>query len=279
MFDLDSKIKVHGDKKLCVPREWSQFHRKNTHPCIQCFCWSWGYFSSSYHPSFQLHFEWMLPNMSWTGWKHVTEHVCIRESAPRIENWPLAVTIKRTNIRKWVKVHIVQCEHCYTFRPTTPLLNFTGQFMHHSKHIQSQVMLCFNWLWEIFLHLAANLWPRSASYDRQTDRFSVKNVICLQTSHTWWPAHFYQGPGLPSVYYTGNHCFCIFLILYLVHISVFPFSFSYPLLSKPFWRGQPFFWSSFICIYCTHFLQSWIYMRPGSCQTLPWVHTFSPASL
>lgn len=33
--------------------------------------------------------------------------------------------------------------------------------MHHITHMLSQVMLCFNWLWVIFLHLAANLWPRS----------------------------------------------------------------------------------------------------------------------
>lgn len=46
-------------------------------------------------------------------------------------------------------------------RPTTRSLNCTGQFMHHSMHTLSQVMLCFNWLWVIFLLLTASLWPRS----------------------------------------------------------------------------------------------------------------------
>lgn len=80
---------------------------------------------------------------------------------------PLGIATNRTKMDISVISYHGQslCKWAYSpftvIGPTTRSLNFTGQFMHDSTHMLSQVMLCFNWLWVIFLLLTANLWPRS----------------------------------------------------------------------------------------------------------------------
>lgn len=92
-----------------------------------------------------------------------------------------------------------------------PSLNFTSQFMHHSTHMLSQVMLCFNWLWVIFLHLAANLWPRSPP---------TGQILCENCNLTKGFSHIRVSPllsgtrfsMLPTGYYIRETAFLSFLL-------------------------------------------------------------------
>lgn len=143
-------------------------------------------------------------------------------------------------------------------------------------------MLCFNWLRVIFLQSSANLWPRSPP---------TGQIFCENCNLSTGFTHMRVSPllsgfaMLPTGYYTERKRES-FPILFTVSVSVFHinicismlFSFLFCLQStlpsarvecmRRFEGGQQFFWSSFICFYCAHFLQSWIYSQTGSCQNL-----------
>lgn len=121
-----------------------------------------------------------------------------------------------------------------------PSLNFTGQFMHHSMHMLSQVMLCFNWLRVILLQSSANLWPRS---------LSTGQIFCANCSLSMGFTHMRVSPllsgprfaMLPTGYYTERLSAFLSLSLYLslffisasasprCFLSPFAYSLFYPL--------------------------------------------------
>jgi len=117
--------------------------------------------------------------------------------------------------------------------------------------------------WVIFLHLAANLWSRSPP---------TGQIFCENCNLSTGRSHMKVSPPLsgPAFATLLTGCFrewagaflpCL-VSLFLPHLQlrvVFLTAF-YPLSDR-----QHFFWSSFICFYSAHSLQSWIYRGTRFC--------------
>lgn len=164
-------------------------------------------------------------------------------------------------------------------RPTTPSLNLTGQFMHHSLHLLSQVMLCFNWLWVIFLHLAANLWltspPTGQIYCENcnlTTGFSYMRVSPLLSGSRF--------AMLPTGYYSERVTAFSFLLYICISILFFlPFvsSLCESRVHVYNWGGPALFLVLiYLLLLCPlspelDLLGNWVLSKP--CLALPCVHT------
>lgn len=128
----------------------------------------------------------------------------------------------------------------------------------YSTHMLGQVLVCFNWLWEQFLRLAADLWSRSPP---------TRQIFSENSNLSTGGSRVLRFTAMPTV------CFCPSLS-HLVSYSHICVSVLFPVLCLQAVQhfviaevvcvcvcegGQQCFWSSFICFYCAHFLLSWIY--------------------
>lgn len=137
------------------------------------------------------------------------------------QRWANQLTVISQSLCKWA---------------TTPSLNFAGQLMHHSSHMLSQVAL-------IFLHLAANLWPRSPPTGQI---FSENCKLTKGFSHVRVSPRLSEPrfAMLPACYYSEREtAFSIYLLHPRLHLHVVFLTLSLqavlPLVSE---EGHAHFW-------------------------------------
>lgn len=143
--------------------------------------------------------------------------------------------------------------------------------MHHSMYSLSQVMLFFNWLrfpsgCQSLAQISSYGTDFLCNLSRGLSDMRLSPLLCHAANQLWqWEAFFI------ILLYPHQHFHVVFLTLCL--------QFLLPSARAEFMcifeREQECFCSSFICFYCAHFLQSWIYRRTGSCQKLA-LHTMEP---